>query len=98
MDGSCSLLIHHEKAEPPNISELKAQLQNGTIEVKISAMKNAIVLTINGESLPNFTMTIIQYVMPCKDHMLKKLVLLYLEVCDKTSKDGKLLTEMILVW
>jgi hypothetical protein len=36
--------------------------------------------------------------MPLKDHVLKKLVLLYLEVCDKTTRDGKLLPEMILVW
>lgn len=40
---------------------------------------------------------IIRFVMPQDDHTLKKLLLLYWEIVPKTSPDGKLLHEMILV-
>ncbi len=35
--------------------------------------------------------------MPCDDHMIRKLLLIYWEIVPKTSPDGKLLHEMILV-
>jgi hypothetical protein len=36
--------------------------------------------------------------MPQKDKTMKKLLLLFWELCEKTGPDGKLLHEMILVW
>jgi len=87
----CTLLIQYESVEPPNISELRAQLQEGSTEEKIAAMKKVILLLLNGETLPNLVMTIIQFVMPSKDHTIKKLALLYWEVCEKASSEGKLL-------
>ena len=41
--------------------------------------------------------TIIRFVMPIDDKALKKLLLIYWEVVPKTSPDGKLLHELILV-
>ncbi len=41
--------------------------------------------------------TIIRFVMPIDDKVLKKLLLVYWEVVPKTSPDGKLLHELILV-
>ena len=42
-------------------------------------------------------MTIIRFVLPSQDHMIKKLLLIFWEIVPKTSGDGKLLQEMILV-
>ena len=42
-------------------------------------------------------MTIIRFVMPSHDHMIKKLLLIFWEVVPKYTPDGKMLHEMILV-
>jgi len=41
--------------------------------------------------------TIIRYVMPCDNHEIKKLLLIFWEIVPKYGGDGKLLHEMILV-
>lgn len=97
MDGPCTLLIHSDKTQPLSAADIKGQLQNGTLAQRLEAMKQTIQLTVNGDNMAGISMAIFQSIMPLKDHMLKKLVLLYLEVCEKTSRDGKLLPEMILV-
>ena len=43
-------------------------------------------------------MHIIRFVLPSRNHVLKKLSLLYLEAVDKVDANGKLKPEMILVW
>ncbi|PRP88152.1 hypothetical protein PROFUN_03975 [Planoprotostelium fungivorum] len=96
-DKTCTVLISYEQNEPPQISELKRTLETATLPEKIEAMKRVILLLIAGENLSQLLMTIIRFVMPIDDHQLKKLLLLYLEIVDKTSADGKLLSEMILV-
>ncbi len=94
----CSILIHFEKGEPPQVNEIRKQLEKGTTVEKVEAMKNVILLMLNGETLPNLLMTVIRFVMPVDDHDIKKVLLLYWEIVDKTTPDGKLLHEMILVW
>lgn len=42
-------------------------------------------------------MTIIRFALPSNDHAIKKLLLVVWEIWPKTSPDGKLLHEMILV-
>ncbi len=42
-------------------------------------------------------MTIIRFVLPSSDHQIKKLLLIFWEIWPKTTPDGKLLHEMILV-
>ena len=54
-------------------------------------------LVLSGERLPGLLMVIIRFVLPCNDHQIKKLLLLVWEIWPKTSPDGKLLHEMILV-
>ena len=98
MDRPCTLLINSENLEPPNLAELRSKLQNGTIEEKQVALKRTILLLMQGEALPNFLITIIQHVMTSKDHVLKKLLLIYWEACEKTTPEGKLLNEFYLVW
>jgi len=52
---------------------------------------------LNGEKFPSLLMTIIRFVMPVADHMLKKLLLIFCEIVPKNTPDGKLMQEMILV-
>lgn len=71
--------------------------ENGDIQGKISALKKVIQLILNGERLPGILMTVIRFVMPVEDHTVKKLLLVFWEIVPKTTSDGKLLQEMILV-
>lgn len=66
--------------------------------MKIKALERIIHMILAGERLPpGFLMTIIRYVLPLQDHLVKKLLLIFWEIVPKTSSDGKLLQEMILV-
>jgi coatomer subunit beta len=94
----CSLLVHNNSSEVPNVQQLRKQLEEGNVDTKIEALKKVITLLLNGESLPQLLMPIIRFVLPSKDRTIKKLLLLYWEVVDKKSADGKTLHEMILVW
>lgn len=51
----------------------------------------------NGERFPNLLMIIIRFVLPLQNHTIKKLLLIFWEIVPKTTQDGKLLQEMILV-
>ena len=98
MEKPCTLLIFNDKGEPPQLSELKTALENGTDEQKVDALKKVVMFTLNGEQLNQVLMPIIRFVTPSRDHTIKKLLLLYWEVVEKTNADGKLKSEMILVW
>ncbi|KAL2549235.1 Coatomer subunit beta-1 [Forsythia ovata] len=54
-------------------------------------------LLLNGETLPQLFITIVRYVLPSEDHTIQKLLLLYLELIDKTDGKGRVLPEMILI-
>jgi coatomer subunit beta len=96
-DRPCTILIQDD-SELVNQADLKKQLEFGGDDEKISALKKIILMTINGEKMPGILMTVIRFVMTNKNHTLKKLTLLFWEVIEKTGPDGKLLSEMILVW
>lgn len=51
----------------------------------------------NGERLPGLLMIIIRFILPLQNHLIKKLLLIFWEIVPKTTPDGKLLQEMILV-
>jgi coatomer subunit beta len=97
MERNCTLLLHYDKSAPPNEDEIKVDLESKDIKVKVEALKSTIQLTLNGESMPSLLMTVIRFCVPCDDHMVKKLLLIYFEVVDKHGTDGRLLPEMILV-
>ncbi|XP_015513290.1 coatomer subunit beta [Neodiprion virginianus] len=84
-------------SEPINELQLKLDLEKGDTKTKIEALKRTIHMIISGERLPGLLMTIIRFVLPLQDHMVKKLLLIFWEIVPKTSPDGKLLQEMILV-
>lgn len=77
--------------------QLKADLEKGNIKTKIEALKKTINMILAGEKLPNLLMIIIRFVLPLQDHTVKKLLLVFWEIVPKTTPDGKLLQEMILV-
>jgi coatomer subunit beta len=72
-------------------------IENGDTRTKIEALKRVITMILNGEKIQNLLMTVIRFVMPSQDHMIKKLLLIFWEVVPKYGADGKMLHEMILV-
>mmetsp|Transcript_3141 Transcript_3141/g.10368 ORF Transcript_3141/g.10368 Transcript_3141/m.10368 type:complete len:966 (+) Transcript_3141:105-3002(+) len=97
MERNCTILLHYDKAAPPNEEEIKEQLESKDVKRKVEGLKATIQLMLNGETMPKLLMTIIRFCMPCDDHTVKKLLLIYWEAVDKHGPDGKLLPEMILV-
>lgn len=81
----------------PNEMQLKADLEKGDDKTKIDALKKVIYMIANGERFPNLLMIIIRFVLPLQNHTIKKLLLIFWEIVPKTTQDGKLLQEMILV-
>lgn len=76
---------------------LPNETEKGDEKVQIDTLKKVIKLLLNGERLPGLLMTIIRFVMPSQNHTIKKLLLIFWEIVPKTTPDGKLLQEMILV-
>lgn len=97
-DKPCTVLIQYDGVETPNINDIKKQLETGQLPDKIQAVKTIILHMLNGENMSQLLMHIIRFAMPIDDHDIKKLLLLYWEIVDKTTADGKLKSEMILVW
>ncbi|CAH2069669.1 unnamed protein product, partial [Thlaspi arvense] len=97
MEKSCTLLIHYDKGTPAVANEIKEALEGNDVSAKIDALKKAIMLLLNGETLPQLFITIIRYVLTSEDHTIQKLLLLYLETIEKTDAKGKVLPEMILI-
>ncbi|KAI4331153.1 hypothetical protein MLD38_029368 [Melastoma candidum] len=97
MEKSCTLLVHFDKGAPTVANEIKEALEGNDVDLKIESMKKAIMLLLNGETIPQLFITIIRYVLPSEDHIVQKLLLLYLEIIDKVDTRGKVLPEMILI-
>lgn len=94
----CYTLINlPSDSEQTSELQLKADLEKGDVKTKIEALKKTIHLILSGERLPGILMTIIRFVLPLQDHMIKKMLLVFWEIVPKTTPDGKLLQEMILV-
>ncbi|GIY28447.1 coatomer subunit beta, partial [Caerostris extrusa] len=92
-----TLISAPNDTEQPNEMQLKQDLEKGDIKTKIEALKKTIHLILNGEKFPTILMTIIRFVLPLQDHTIKKLLLIFWEIVPKTTPDGKLMQEMILV-
>ncbi|KAG5016429.1 hypothetical protein JHK82_022087 [Glycine max] len=97
MEKSCTLVVHFDKGTPALANEIKEALEGNDVAAKIDALKKAIMILLNGETIPQLFITIIRYVLPSEDHTIQKLLLLYLEIIDKTDSRGKVLPEMILI-
>ncbi|KAM3330202.1 hypothetical protein ACQJBY_026901 [Aegilops geniculata] len=97
MDKPSTLLVHFDKGSAAMANEIKADLEGSDVGAKVEAMKRAVMLLLNGETLPTLFITIVRYVLPSEDHTIQKLLLLYLEIIDKRDAAGRVLPEMILI-
>ena len=94
----CWTIVGFEESnDSPSADKLKEQLEKGSEQVKVETMKRVLGLMMNGDPLPQLMMTVIRFILPSKSKMLKKLMLVYWELCPKYGADGKLKQEMILV-
>ena len=53
-------------------------LESSDEEAKVAAMQKAITAILAGEQFPALFITIVRYVLPSENHMVQKLLLLYL--------------------
>lgn len=93
----CYTLISTPDSDYPSQDQLRKELEIGDIKAKIEALKKVIYIILNGEKIPGILMAVVKFVLPLQDHNVKKLLLIFWEIIPKTSPDGKLLHEMILV-
>eukprot|EP00057_Strongylocentrotus_purpuratus_P026891 XP_011681365.1 PREDICTED: coatomer subunit beta [Strongylocentrotus purpuratus] len=98
LELSCYTLINmNMDVEPPNEMQLKNDIEKGDTKTKTESLKKLIYMILNGEKFPGILMHVIRFLLPLKDHTIKKLLLIFWEIVPKTHPDGKLLQEMILV-
>lgn len=98
-DTSCyTVVAQDDERDTVSVQDLKTQLESPKDDVKIEAMKRLLVLMLNGDPAPGLLMHIIRFVTPSKNKTLKKLSLIYWEICPKYQANGKLKQEMVLVW
>ncbi|GJU87770.1 coatomer subunit beta-1 [Tanacetum coccineum] len=91
------LMIQLILGRPLFFVRIGRMIEIATDSAKIAALKNAISLLQNGETLLQLFITIVRYVLPSEDHTVQKLLLHYLEIIEKTYSKGKVLPAMILI-
>ncbi|KDQ15645.1 hypothetical protein BOTBODRAFT_31532 [Botryobasidium botryosum FD-172 SS1] len=97
-DASCFTVVFEDNSvEQPTTQDLRNGLQKGSEEVKLETLRKIVTMSLNGNSQPALLMPIIQYVLPSKNKIIKKLLHFYWEICPKYDENGKLKQEMILV-
>jgi coatomer subunit beta len=64
MEHNCTLLLHYDKAIPPNEDEISDLLTAKDVASKISGLKTLISLQLNGEAMPKQLMTVIRFCVP----------------------------------
>lgn len=97
-DTCYTVVAADDERDVGSIQDIKTQLESPKDDVKIEAMKKLLVLMLNGDPAPTLLMHIIRFVTPSKNKTLKKLALIYWEICPKYQANGKLKQEMVLVW
>jgi coatomer subunit beta len=93
----CTMILNSTNTAPPTQDELQSDLENSDVQIKTAAVKNLIMLMLQGEKFPRLLMTVIRFCINTQDHTLKKLLMLYWEIVPKHDSSGVLLPEMILV-
>lgn len=59
-------------------NEIRTALESNDEDAKVEAMQKAITAILAGEQFPALFITIVRYVLPSENHMVQKLLLLYL--------------------
>ena len=93
-----TIVCADDSTDEPTVQDLKNSLEKGKESDKIETMKKMLAMMMAGDPLPQLMMHVIRFVLPSKNKALKKLLLVYWELCPKHTPDGKLKQEMILVW
>ena len=91
MEETAPFLCPPSEKVSPKWEEIEENLQqNDNREKKIQALKDLIRYQASGEYPPEkIIITIINYVMPSKDHEIKKLMFLYFETTNgRSTKSG----------
>ena len=100
-DSICYTLVSSiglTDSEGSNEQTLRSEIESKDTKKQIDALKRVILMTLNGERFQgSLLMHIIKYLLPTKDHTIKKLLLVFWEICAKTDENGALKQEMILV-
>lgn len=99
----CTQLINFETKPSITKKQLKETLeaspQNVTDDEKIEAMKTLLMMQLNGEDFSHLLMTIIQYVLPNQNKMMKKLAYYYLETMNRREPgSGKMISYLLMCW
>ena len=88
VEQPCYTLINvPSDVEQLNEMQLKLDLEKGDVKTKIEALKKTIHMILSGERLPGILMTIIRFVLPLQDHMVKKLLLIFWEIVPKVGSE-----------
>jgi len=95
LERPCTMILHHV-GEPNKESTLIDMIQDKDDNLKIEALKEIIVRTLNGETFPKAKMAIIKYCTSSQNHIVKKLLLLFWEATERTTPEGKLVDELFL--
>ena len=96
VERGCTMLVHYDKSV--SSTEIKDALESGSAHEKAEAMKKAIAILLSGEQMPQIFITIVRFVLPSEDKYVQKLLLLYMEIIEKTDAQGKLLPEFNFDW
>ena len=72
-----TFLVASDKVQASS-NEIREALESSDEEAKVQAMEKAISMILAGEQLPALFITIVRYVLPSENHMVQKLLLLYL--------------------
>ncbi|KAI9346734.1 adaptin N terminal region-domain-containing protein [Zopfochytrium polystomum] len=97
-EAAAYTLVHQDDdKDQPTVQDLRSQLETGRDEQKIYTMKKILTMMLNGDPMPQLLMHVIRFVMPSKNKALKKLLLIYWEICPRRGADGKLKPEMQLI-
>lgn len=92
--------LSNPKLSTSDLSEIRRTLEEGPDSARIATLKSLVVSLVNGERemVEGLVMTLIRFVLPLKDKIIKKLLLLLFENMNKTDQEGNLKQEFILVW
>lgn len=92
-----TILVGVADASTATSKTLTEALTSGSTAARVAALQHMIRLHLNGEPQNHMIMTVIKYITPLNNHQIKKLVLYFWEVIDKTDPEGNLLSVIILI-
>lgn len=76
-ERSSTFLVASDKAQASQ-NEIREALESSDEDAKVDALQKAITGILAGEQFPSLFITIVRYVLPSENHMVQKLLLLYL--------------------